>query len=789
VLRRRRRLALLVATSLIGAAAPLVLAGPSSAASSVNAKLQPTFTSGDTMSTSISQDGRWVATRSTGSPTIAGGTFVDNNGIGGDALLYDTQNNTAVLISGALGSATQGVNADVTSVQISDDGGVVVFATTATNVVASPVVGAPNTRSHVYRWVRATDTTEMIDVAGSSPSGGSSLTPRPDADGSVVAFSSTSTDLIAGVTYNGGTDVFVADFGTGPGVDSFELISHAAGTPTVSPPGGPDSDFPTISADGGVVAFVTTGTGFVASVTDANSETDIYRYVRATDTAQLVSRAGTQALVTADSHADDPSISETGRFVAYESHSENVQGATSHNGPVGSFPSLDDVYLFDAQSATTELISASTAPGGTTESSEASGLGTQLGPSNRLVSPDGRFVTFLTGAVNQVAAGVSDGNGGGRWDVVVRDRELDLTIPVNTVAGNQASTSDDNLWDEGFVGTGEGDGGPAMAFSCSGIRVAYANNSTDIVASDTNVGYDGFVATVDPDGSVLCTPPPTTTTTTTTQPPTTTTTTTAPPPPPPTPTVGGYWMLSDAGEVYPFGNAAPLAGASGPETSAHAIVDIVNHPDGGGYWVLASDGMVWASGTAQILAGGPVTLLAGERATGISTTPHGMGYWVFTDRGRVFPFGNAQTFGDLAALTLNGPVLDAVGTPTGNGYYMVGSDGGVFSFGDAGFYGSTGNLRLNRPVRGLVPTATNLGYWLVADDGGIFAFGDAPFLGSMGATVLNQPVVAAVRFGEGYLMVARDGGIFNFSSQQFYGSLGGSIVPNPIVAVAPSPSA
>ncbi len=250
----------------------------------------------------------------------------------------------------------------------------------------------------------------------------------------------------------------------------------------------------------------------------------------------------------------------------------------------------------------------------------------------------------------------------------------------------------------------------------------------------------------------------------------------------------GYWMLGANGRVHRFGAANYFGGAYnsiGVIPGAQAV-DIEQTPSGDGYWILDSAGKVHAFGDARSLGNAPTgILLPGESASAISSSASGNGYWIFTTRGRVIEYGDAEFFGDVSALTLNGPVIDSIGTPTGRGYYMVGSDGGIFAFGDASFYGSMGGIALNQPVVGLAPTPDNRGYWLVASDGGIFAFGRALFNGSMGATNLNAPVNGMVAFGDGYLMVASDGGIFNFSTRPFDGSLGGNPPGYAIVGVAP----
>ncbi|MGH9042781.1 MAG: phosphodiester glycosidase family protein [Acidimicrobiia bacterium] len=244
----------------------------------------------------------------------------------------------------------------------------------------------------------------------------------------------------------------------------------------------------------------------------------------------------------------------------------------------------------------------------------------------------------------------------------------------------------------------------------------------------------------------------------------------------------GYWMVSSDGSVYRFGDARQHGFFKMAPNSA---VDLEPTPSGNGYWVINNIGQVFAMGDAQHFGNVDRSkLVSGEQVTSVSATPSGAGYWAFTSKGRVLAFGNAVHRGDLAAIKLNGPVLDSVATPSGNGYYMVASDGGVFTFGDAAFYGSTGSIKLNKPVQSLVPDPDGVGYWLVASDGGVFTF-QSVFRGAMGSTKLNKPMSGMVAFGNGYLMVAEDGGIFNFSNKPFHGSLGSCPAASPVISLAP----
>ncbi len=178
-------------------------------------------------------------------------------------------------------------------------------------------------------------------------------------------------------------------------------------------------------------------------------------------------------------------------------------------------------------------------------------------------------------------------------------------------------------------------------------------------------------------------------------------------------------------------------------------------------------------------------LITGEMALDLPGDV-GQGYYLYQQDGALYGFGNDQYLtylGNLAALTLNGPVVAMATTPDGGGYWMVGSDGGIFAFGDAQFYGSMGGKPLNKPIVGIVATPDGQGYWEVASDGGIFAFGDAQFYGSTGGMTLNRPIVgmAATPTGQGYWEVASDGGIFAFGDAQFSGSLAGAATPTTAV--------
>jgi hypothetical protein len=234
----------------------------------------------------------------------------------------------------------------------------------------------------------------------------------------------------------------------------------------------------------------------------------------------------------------------------------------------------------------------------------------------------------------------------------------------------------------------------------------------------------------------------------------------------------GYWLVSRAGEVSAFGDAA-VAGSLGGHPPALPVVGMGPTPTGRGYRLVASDGGVFAFGDASFLGSTGAVRLS-RPVVGMATRPAGDGYWLVASDGGIFAFGDAAFAGSTGGMHLNTPVVGMAATPTGRGYWLVASDGGIFAFGDAGFLGSMGGRPLTRPIVGMAATRTGRGYWLVASDGGIFAFGDAGFAGSMGGHPLALPVVgmAATRGGHGYWLVASDGGLFAFGDAPFLGSGG-----------------
>jgi Tol biopolymer transport system component len=190
------------------------------------------------------------------------------------------------------------------------------------------------------------------------------------------------------------------------------------------------SNEPSISADGRRVAFTSRATNLVNA--KKHRVTDIY--VRDLNTHKTT-------LVSANSSGDGPSrrslvpsISADGRFVAFTSLAPNLVAGDT-NG-------LDDVFLRDLTSGTTQRVSVGSA--GNQSVTDHSEYG--------VVSGHGEFVAFESGATDLV---VPDANGP-RLDIYLRDVANHTTrrVSVNSagVQGNDTSSVPSISADGRYVG-------------------------------------------------------------------------------------------------------------------------------------------------------------------------------------------------------------------------------------------------------------------------------------------------------------------------------------------------
>ncbi len=125
-------------------------------------------------------------------------------------------------------------------------------------------------------------------------------------------------------------------------------------------------------------------------------------------------------------------------------------------------------------------------------------------------------------------------------------------------------------------------------------------------------------------------------------------------------TGNGYWVVTNIGAVYTFGDAVNY-GAPGPQSSS--ITSAVATPNGAGYWILDGSGQVFPYGNAAALGGLPAGTAGGfDPASAIFETSDGGGYWVVTAQGKVTCLRRRTRRRGHVGNHLNGPIIAASGS-------------------------------------------------------------------------------------------------------------------------------
>ncbi|MBA3877338.1 MAG: hypothetical protein C0498_10435, partial [Anaerolinea sp.] len=338
---------------------------------------------------SISADGRYVAFTSDATNLVPGDTNARP-----DVFVHDrtTGATTRVSVTSAGGQAVLGGLFGSSSPAISADGRYVAFSSSMSDLVS----GDGNAAADVFVHDRATGETTIVSVSTAGLAGNSwSFGPAISADGRFVAFTSDAGDLVPD-DGNGQTDVFVRDRTTG----TTERVS-------VDSSGGEASGWsaePTISGDGGLVAFRSSAADLVGG--DTNGVDDIFVRDRAGGLTTRISPDSTIPFST----VAGPAISADGRFVAFAQGPEVIGGR-----PQPLTQGADYVQILVAELANGQVKVASVTPTGTPAGGASS---------SPAISADGHFVAFDSYASDLVA---NDTNGSP--DVFVRDTATPVAPP------------------------------------------------------------------------------------------------------------------------------------------------------------------------------------------------------------------------------------------------------------------------------------------------------------------------------------------------------------------------
>jgi len=284
-----------------------------------------------------------------------------------------------------------------------------------------------------------------VGVDASQPNGRSEL-PATNADGSVIVFKSLAANLIAG-DRNGLIDVFVFDRVTG-------TIERVPRRPDTGNDPLEESFPPVVSADGRFVAFGSAARNLVRG--DFNLFPDAYRHDRATETTanlSLVIDINSEGRLGGRVPDIPLSISADGRFVSFTAASAHIAGVDTNE--------THDVFVYDAETGSTELISVTSLGSPSLRAAnDLSGAG--------VLSPDGNFVAFCSEASNLTRDSTRDIAG-----IFVRDRAARQTFRIASLSGGNCLQRE--------MMTSISDGAGVIAFVTDlPIDGADNNNLTDV---------------------------------------------------------------------------------------------------------------------------------------------------------------------------------------------------------------------------------------------------------------------------------------------------------------------
>jgi Tol biopolymer transport system component len=224
---------------------------------------------------------------------------------------------------------------------------------------------------------------------------------------------------------------------------------------SVASDGGPadgDSYGPSISSDGRYIAFASEAKNIADNPGTGGRQ--IYVRDRKTGQTKIISLPLNVSVPEED--AGDPSISGTGRYVAFRSFPGNLISSGGDQ--------MSQIFVRDIVKNTLYLVSKS--PSGEKGNDDSGVYG---GPS---ISSDGRFVAFQSYSTNLVK-----GDTNGASDIFLNDRNTGKTIRISV----------SSKWNQSNGGS------VSPAISGNGRYIAFISDATNLVPGDTNGKTDVFV--------------------------------------------------------------------------------------------------------------------------------------------------------------------------------------------------------------------------------------------------------------------------------------------------------
>jgi hypothetical protein len=384
---------------------------------------------GDSIPAGISTNGQFALFESAANNLVAG----DTNGVN-DVFIRDLLASVTTLVSVSTnGGAANGTSR---SSVMTPDGRYVAFVSAASNLTPGDTNGIPDV---FVRDLQAGTTT--LASAGAMPflATSSSELPLITPDGRYAAFYSTATNLVAGITSSG--EIYVTDLQQGTTIWA-STNSHSILQTLRNNPNGLSCN-QAISDDGQFVAYEacppSTMSPFPSGVA--------LRYSLATGLTDIVNTNVAGILSGLELNERNLSMTPDGRFIAFVA---NMNGINT------------GVAVWDAQSNATTVASLDL---------------TQTAVTNSIcdwpaITPDGRFVAFVSNATNLTANPLAAG-----FHLYVRDLQAGTSVLVDADTNGVGSTP--NL----MTFPSMSDDGSVVAFDCL---------DGSLVANDNNRAYDVF---------------------------------------------------------------------------------------------------------------------------------------------------------------------------------------------------------------------------------------------------------------------------------------------------------
>lgn len=399
---------------------------------------------GDSIPTALSTNGQFACFESSASNV----TPNDTNGVT-DVFVRDLFNNTTTLVSAATNSGVG--NGTCRGSVMTPDGHYVAFVSTATSLVSSDTNGIPD----VFVRDLQSGLTTVASVGARSTNSlplSSSESPEITPDGRYVAFYSSATNLVPGVTHGG--EIYVRDLLVGT------TICASTNAHTFL---GPDafSFNHAISTDGLYVAYEASSN---APATAASRTGYILRFNMVDGTADLVNSNAFVPPSPAE-EINNLDMSPDGRFITYIGNTNDTSGTTSA------------IFRWDAVVGAGSIVSADMSGNAPTNS---------ICDSPRM-DPTGRYIAFLSSAPSLATNALISG-----YHLYLRDTTANTTTLLDA--------------DTNGVGSSVS---PATVprLNDSGDSVAFESFDASLAANDRNHNLDLFVRDVFAASNILVSVP------------------------------------------------------------------------------------------------------------------------------------------------------------------------------------------------------------------------------------------------------------------------------------------